>query len=98
MKDYLAPASGNCPVQSKGIVNGCPYYFRARHDHCVFSAAPVFGDPVEVHIGRQLGWRLEWYSFNSGWMNHDDADRVIAACAELFRVAVNPWAEAEVSR
>jgi hypothetical protein len=84
---------GACPVQYEGTVDGVPFYFRARGQHWTFGAGgETAGDAVEISMGyREDGFRLEepWGEemYDAGWMDHADAEAIIARCIQEFRAA-----------
>ena len=76
---------GQCPVQADGMIDGLPFYFRARGDKWSFSVAPAGVDPV-VHA--------DWVHYAdydekgplaAGWMSHDEARDFIQEAAVLYR-------------
>lgn len=72
---------GNCPVQSKGTVDGKPFYFRARGDSWSMS---IGGEDVVAEP--------EWYyeeDFGSwpeaGWMSEEEARTFIDKAVGVYR-------------
>ena len=80
---------GNCPVQAEGMVNGVPFYFRARGDSWTFS---VGADPVGVSCGLSEGFHHEEEygdgPYDAGWMPVDEAEAFIRKGAELYLAAL----------
>lgn len=83
---------GNCPVQAEGLVDGCPFYFRARGEGWSFSASEDAAvDPVA-----DPDWHV-WVRYRShdplagdprfaaGWMDEDEARSFIEAAARWWR-------------
>jgi hypothetical protein len=65
---------GACPVQGEGVVDGRPWYFRARHDEWSFSvAAASDGDPVGIRWGDGEGFVVEGEHENASWMPYAEA-------------------------
>ncbi len=82
---------GNCPVQGYGLVDGLPWYFRARGDHWSFSVAfAADGDPVLVTFGEADGFAIdedygEWP--DAGWMQYREAWGFIERGIREFRAS-----------
>ena len=70
-----------CPVQYEGTISGVPFYFRARGNSWSIG---VGEDPLEVSMGYKKGWGTDGDYFNSGWMDHDEAEKLIKACAKEY--------------
>jgi hypothetical protein len=76
--DYLG---GNCPVQAEGIVDGHPFYFRARGEHWSMGiGGDVVGAPDWYH---REPWGDE--KFAAGWMEEDEARRMIDKAVREWR-------------
>lgn len=61
---------GNCPVQAEGIVDGQPFYFRARGDEWSLDIGP------EDQWHGYGCWRIErdyGSGFDAGWMHRHEA-------------------------
>lgn len=76
---------GNCPVQAEGLIDGAPFYFRARGSHWSLSVggADVVGSPDWYHE--------EPYGdgpFDAGWMEEAEARAFIEKGAELYRASL----------
>lgn len=87
---------GNCPVQAEGLIDGQPFYFRARggswslsigsdfEDHGAFSTRglDVVGNPKWLH-------EEDWGDgpYDAGWMPVEIAKEMIEKGAVLFREA-----------
>ncbi len=88
---------GGCvPVQGFGVVDGLPWYFRARGDEWSFRLADTAdGDPVLVtpEYGGS-GWYVErdYYGFDdgAGWMSTREAWDFVAECIEAHRAGTLP--------
>lgn len=71
---------GNCPVQAKGMIDGKPFYFRAR------------GQAWSIGIGGDVVGDPDWYmmqrwgdnEFAAGWMPEAEARKIIEKCAESY--------------
>jgi hypothetical protein len=84
------------PVQAEGVIDGRPFYFRARHEEWTFSVAeqpglhPADIDSSEAAAGRGffIGERYGGSrSFAAGHMPLDEARRLIVGCAHAYRAA-----------
>ena len=72
--------SGNCPVQAEGMIDGAPFYFRARGEHW------------SIGIGGDVVAEPDWYyeeeypggAFAAGWMSAAEARAFIAQAAERY--------------
>lgn len=87
---YAGRLGGLCPVQGEGIVDGLPWYFRARHSSWTFSAAEQAGiDPVDVSCGFARGFNLESpYGdgpHDAGYMPDEEAVDFIALAISVLR-------------
>lgn len=75
---------GNCPVQAEGLVDGKPFYFRARG--CRWSMC-IGGEPVSAPE-----WKMEEpYGegpFDAGWMSEDEARGFIDMAVAAWREAI----------
>lgn len=95
MELTVTQLGGNCPVQSEGTINGVPYYFRARGEHWSMAIGP---DPVDISCGFKEGWykEQEWGDnpYAAGWMDVDEARKLIEQCAEEYNTAISAKAEA----
>jgi hypothetical protein len=75
--------SGICPVQAEGTIDGLPFYFRAR------------GQRWSIEIGKRPAMREPFTHseawgdepFAAGWMDEDEARRLIAHGAAAYRKA-----------
>lgn len=82
-----------CPVQAEGTIDGAPFYFRARGQHWEIEIA---GGPVLEFMGRgpaEGWWDGEAWGdtrFAAGWMEHDEARRLIAEAAGRWIAAGRP--------
>jgi hypothetical protein len=82
--DYL---SGCCPVQSEGLINGNPFYFRSRGQRWQMA---IGCDPVSISLyaGSKGGWyKEEPYGeqmFDAGYMEKSDAREIIERCAKEY--------------
>lgn len=74
--DYLG---GNCPVQSEGLIDGKPYYFRARGDGWSIG---IGGDPVAAPEWSHEEDYGEWPS--AGWMPQWEALSFIASAVRIY--------------
>jgi hypothetical protein len=85
----ITSIGGNCPVQAEGMIDGMPFYFRARGEGWSFSvAATPDGDPVDVSIGASEGFYYEEDygddAFAAGWMEESEARSFIEKAALLY--------------
>ena len=76
---------GNCPVQAEGLIDGAPFYFRARGARWSLSVggADVVGSPDWYHE--------EPYGdgpFDAGWMEETEARAFIEKGADLYRASL----------
>lgn len=76
---------GNCPVQAEGLIDGAPFYFRARGSRWSLSVggANVIGDPEFYHE--------EAYGdgpYDAGWMGQEEARAFIEKGAGLYRASL----------
>jgi hypothetical protein len=87
---------GNCPVQAYGLIDGEPFYFRARWEHWSLSVGSDDEDPSDLGLyGRDVVGNPRWYHeedwgdgpFEAGWMPEEEARRMIEKGAALFRAA-----------
>lgn len=71
---------GNCPVQAEGLIDGKPFYFRARGDDWSMS---IGGEDVilnpEWYYEEEYG---DWPE--AGWMPEGEARAFIAKAAALY--------------
>lgn len=75
---------GNCPVQAQGVIDGLPFYFRARGEHWSFRVAESKdGDPVDG-IGFYYEEDYGTTQFAAGWMTEDEARTFIDKAAKLY--------------
>ncbi len=71
---------GNCPVQADGMIDGKPFYFRAR------------GSSWSIGIGGERVLDPEWWygedygygPYDAGWMPQYEALAFIAQSVELY--------------
>lgn len=70
---------GFCPVQAEGIVNGQPWYFRARGDHWSFV---VYEDDKRTQLWNTVG--KYGVQFEAGWMDLDRAETLIVKSCHQF--------------
>ncbi len=76
---------GNCPVQAEGIIDGMPFYFRARGEHWSFSvAATPYEDPVHARGFYYQEPYAEGKQYAAGWMEESEALAFIAKAAKLY--------------
>ena len=78
----ITELSGLCPVQAEGMINGQPFYFRARHN------------TVSLGIGGDnLVWQPAWEwvedygeqgDESAGYLPHDEARHYIAQWAQKY--------------
>jgi hypothetical protein len=85
----ISSLGGSCPVQGEGMVNGRPFYFRARHDHWSFAiATDPETDPVLIDSPAQGFYVEEEYTLlgkeGAGYMPVEEARAIILRCAQLF--------------
>ena len=86
---------GKCPVQAEGLINGEPFYFRARWKRWQFG---IGKDPVGVILGRCEGfYRAAPRAFNAGYMPLDEAINIIRKCAKEFTDGQAGSGEADLS-
>jgi len=71
---------GNCPVQAEGVVDGEPFYFRARWEHWRLEIGNPSLDP-EWSYQERYGDS----PYAAGWMNEDEARAFIAQAVERWR-------------
>ena len=75
--DLDGSVGGACPVQGEGLVNGLPWYFRARGGVWRFSVARTpDGDPISAP-GQDWEGEDPW----GGWMPAKQAARIVRHCA-----------------
>jgi len=80
---------GNCPVQAEGTVNGHPFYFRARGvSWSLEVACQPDGSLQYLVMDKDKSWvyRESWGNgpFQAGWMDEDEARRMIQKGAEIW--------------
>lgn len=96
---------GNCPVQAKGLIDGEPFYFRARWEGWSLSIGSDHEDNSNftgVH-GRDVVGNPRWYHeeewgdgpYDAGWMPEDEARRMILKGTLLFRAAISRRSDEE---
>lgn len=72
--------SGHCPVEAEGTFDGLSFYFRARNDSYTLSVAEN-ADIRAVDIAVYDTVTYSYYEggmfYNSGWMEHADAIRIV---------------------
>jgi hypothetical protein len=87
---------GNCPVQAHGLIDGEPFYFRARGEHWSLSIGSDDEDPSDIGVyGRDVVGKPRWCHeekwgfgpFEAGWMPERVARHMIEKGAALFRAA-----------
>lgn len=81
---------GNCPVQGDGVVDGRPWYFRARGEGVEFSVAyEPDGDAVNAGMGWEPGFSI-WVAIgpwpDAGWISDAEAEEFIARGVALYRM------------
>ena len=87
---------GCCPVQGVGVLDGLPWYFRARHEELSFRLADTpNGDPVAVKPGLGgSGWYVEREYFGdifaAGYMSNDEAWQFVETCIAEYRAGKLP--------
>jgi hypothetical protein len=76
--DYIG---GNCPVQAEGVIDGKPFYFRARGEHWSMG---VGGEPV---CSPEWEHVEEWGDgqYAAGWMPEEVAHQMIAKAVAMYR-------------
>lgn len=98
---------GNCPVQADGLIDGEPFYFRARWDSWSLSIGSDYEDHSSIgKNGRDVVGRPRWFyeedygdgPYDAGWMPEDDARKMIAKGAALFRAAISQSPDEEAQR
>jgi len=78
---------GNCPVQAEGIVDGRPFYFRARGDEWSLDIGP------EDQWHGYGCWRIErdyGSGFDAGWMHKHEALGFIVEGIAEYRARLTP--------
>ncbi len=87
---------GNCPVQAEGLIDGEPFYFRARWDSWSLSIGSDFEAESRYGIhGRDVVGQPRWHydeewgddQFSAGWMPEGVAREMIDKGAALYREA-----------
>ena len=80
MSYKIESIGGNCPVQADGVIDGMPFYFRARGEHWSFRVADTAaGDPVD---GRGFCYVEEYPE--AGWMEETEALAFLEKAAKLY--------------
>lgn len=93
---------GNCPVQGDGVINGHPWYFRARGALTIDIADNPDADPVGVGIDDTTGWTWDgtddprFVGFGTtidgssyyGWMTTEHAGEILLAILAEFDAGV----------
>lgn len=77
--------SGICPVQAEGTIDGKPFYFRARGQRWSIEIETVSPDHPSFVYSEPWGDD----AFAAGWMDEDEARRLIARGAAEFRKTCN---------
>jgi hypothetical protein len=75
---------GNCPVQGFGTILGRDLYFRARHSGWTFDVADHAGRLPSDGFQDSDGFYREGEYRNAGWMPHQKAVAIIAACLREY--------------
>jgi hypothetical protein len=82
---------GLVPVQGEGVIDGRPWYFRARGCKWSFSVADTEdGDPVDVCTNTAPGWGTggligEPGGLAAGWISEDEALTLIGGAIDQYR-------------
>jgi hypothetical protein len=71
---------GNCPVQAEGMVDGKPFYFRARGGHWSMGIGGEVVLSPEWRYGEPYGDK----EFAAGWMPQHEALGFIAKAIALY--------------
>lgn len=86
----ITSIGGNCPVQAEGMIDGLPFYFRARNNSWSFSVAATKWEDASF----ARGWyynepykRDEQYA--AGWMEESEARAFIEKAAKLYEEKKN---------
>lgn len=81
MTIQITKLGGNCPVQAEGIINGKPFYFRARGD--CWSIGIGGDDPV---MEPEWSYEEEYGDgpYDAGWMTKEEARAFIEKAAVKF--------------
>lgn len=84
---------GNCPVQAVGLIDGQPFYFRARGDGWSLSVGSDFEDQSSIGVhGLDVVGNPKWIHnedwgdgpYDAGWMPVEIAKEMIEKGAALF--------------
>lgn len=81
---------GNCPVQAEGIIDGYPFYFRARGNTWRLEVCLDKSQPVNCLVWWEAEcgvWEHEenyGERFEAGWMSKEEACQFINKAAILF--------------
>ncbi|APR80929.1 Hypothetical protein A7982_06276 [Minicystis rosea] len=81
---------GNCPVQGDGRVDEKPWYFRARGGAWSFEVAddPLCSDANWVSASGEPGVMFEEdYDGDAGWMDVDEAWRLVEEAITRYRIS-----------
>ncbi len=94
MATEIEMIGGNCPVQAEGLIDGQPFYFRARGDRWSLS----IGSDLEDHSctgvhGLDVVGNPKWFyeedwgdgPYDAGWMSVETAKEMIEKGAAMFR-------------
>lgn len=73
---------GNCPVQAEGMIDGVPFYFRARGKRWSLEIGPN-ASIIESEWSHSEKYSDKEYA--AGWMSVDEAKALIAKGAEIYR-------------
>lgn len=99
MKLSIDWLSGLCPVQGEGMVNGHPFYFRARGQRWMLWVAKPNGDPLDTN---EVVFTATGVYKDAGYMPGKVARRLIESSAEQFvteyllvKPSASPKVEAE---
>lgn len=85
IEEITGHLTGYCPVQGEGMLDGHPWYFRARHSEWSFSIAEnPQDDPIDVRWGKSPGWYYEGDYDNASWMAYKDAWDFIISSYEQY--------------
>lgn len=76
--DYLG---GNCPVQAEGVVDGRPFYFKARGRRWYLEVGGIAAAEPEWRYEEPYGTG----PYDAGWMTEDEARAFLEKAVDLYR-------------